>query len=150
MITLLTRVALVGLLTMGLAACGGGGLPNGLTQGMDKPGAQLNRQDAFNIINQYRTSVGAPPLADDPSLDAAAQSAVVTYAKTGRQVPKPPGTTQIRYSAGYATFAETFSGWRNSPQDSAVLTDKNATRAGIAVTYEATSPYGVYWAVIFG
>jgi uncharacterized protein YkwD len=146
----LTRAALAVLLTMGLAACSGGGLPDGLSQSMDKPGAQLNRQDAFNIINQYRQSVGASLIADDPSLDAAAQQAVNDYAKTGRQTPKPAGTIQIRYSAGYATFAETFSGWRNSPQDAPALTDKNATRGGIAVTYEANSPYGVYWAMIVG
>src|SRR5262245_29513354 len=113
----LTRAALAVLLTMGPAACSGGGLPEGLSQSMDKPGAQLNRQDAFNIINQYRQSVGAQLIADDPTLDAAAQQAVNDYAKTGRQTPKPAGTIQIRYSAGYATFAETFSGWRNSPQD---------------------------------
>jgi uncharacterized protein YkwD len=150
MITAPARAAIAVLLTLGLAGCGGGGLPSGLSQSMDKPGAQLNRGDAFNIVNQYRTSLGVAPIADDPSLDAAAQEAVNAYAKTGRQSPKPEGTIQIRYSAGYATFAETFSGWRGSPQDSAALTDKNARRGGIAVTYEANSPYGVYWVMIVG
>jgi uncharacterized protein YkwD len=145
------RLALALTLTAALAACSGGaGLPSGLSQGMDKPGAQLNRTDAFNIINQYRSSVGAGALTDDAALDAAAQAAVTAYAKTGRQTPKPEGTIQIRYSAGYANFADTFSGWRNSPQDAPVLTDKSATRGGIAVTYEANSPYGVYWAMIVG
>ena len=145
------RLAIALTLTALLAACsGGGGLPEGLSQGMDKPGAQLNRADAFNIINQYRTSVGAGPLTDDPTLDAAAQAAVEAYAKTGRQTPKPEGTVQIRYSAGYANFADTFSGWRNSPQDAPALTDKTATRGGLAVTYEANSPYGVYWTMIVG
>jgi uncharacterized protein YkwD len=151
MITALPRLAAAVVLTIGLAACGGGtGLPQGLSQTMDRPGAQLNRTDAFNIINQYRLSVGAPALVDDPTLDASAQAAVAAYAKTGRQTPKPEGTIQIRYSAGYTTFAETFSGWRNAPQDSAALTDRNATRGGLAVTYEANSPYGVYWAMIVG
>jgi uncharacterized protein YkwD len=151
MLTALPRIAAAILLSAGLAACGGGGgLPQGLSQTMDTPGAQLNRTDAFNIINQYRVSLGAPPLVDDPSLDASAQAAVTAYAKTGRQTPKPEGTIQIRYSAGYSTFAETFSGWRNAPQDSAALTDKTATRGGLAVTYEAASPYGVYWAMIVG
>jgi uncharacterized protein YkwD len=144
------RFILAAVLTALLAGCGGGGLPQGLSQPMDKPGAQLNRADAFNIINQYRGSVGVSGLADDPSLDAAAQAAVNAYAKTGRQTPKPEGTIQIRYSAGYSNFADTFSGWRNSPGDAPALIDRNATRGGIAVTYEANSPYGVYWAMIVG
>ncbi len=57
---------------------------------------------------------------------------------------------QIRYSAGYFTFAETFSGWRNSPQDAPALTDRSATRAGVAAVYDAASPYGVYWVIVLG
>jgi uncharacterized protein YkwD len=151
MIFAFARAACAALLVLALAACGGGGgLPLGLTQRMDSPGAQLDRAQAFAMINQYRSTVGVAPLANDPSLDAAALQAAMAYAKTGRQTPKPAGTIQIRYSAGYATFAETFSGWRGSPQDSAAMTDRSATRAGIAVTYEANSPYGVYWVIIVG
>lgn len=151
MITALARTACATLVVLALAACGGGGgLPFGLSQRMDSPGATLDRAQALTMINQYRTSVGVAPLADDPTLDAAAQAAASAYAKTGRQTPKPEGTIQIRYSAGYATFADTFSGWRNSPSDSAALTDKIARRAGLAVTYEAESPYGVYWVMIVG
>jgi uncharacterized protein YkwD len=144
------RAACAALVILALAACSGGALPTGLSQRMDSPGATLDRAQALAMINQYRTSVGASPLADDPTLDAAAQTAASAYAKTGRQTPKPEGTIQIRYSAGYATFAETFSGWRNSPADSPALTDKSASRAGLAVTYEAESPYGVYWVLIVG
>jgi len=58
------------------------------------------------------------------------------------------GASNLRH--GYATFAETFSGWRGAPQNSAALSDKAATRAGIAAVYEANSPYGVYWVMIVG
>jgi uncharacterized protein YkwD len=151
MLSTIIRFAVPAILALTLAACSGGqALPPGVSQGMDKPGAQLNREQALAMVNQYRGSVGAGMLVDDPTLDAQAQAAAAAYAKTGRQTPKPEGTIQIRYSAGYANFAETFSGWRNSPQDSAALTDRTATRAGLAVTYEAQSPYGVYWVMIVG
>ncbi len=146
----LARATAAVLLVACLAACGGTGLPGGLSQRMDSPGAQLDRAQALAMVNNYRTSVGVPPIVDDPSLDAAAQQAAVAYARTGRQTPKPAGTIQIRYSAGYATFAETFSGWRGSPADAAALVDRTATRAGLAVTYEANSPYGIYWVFIIG
>jgi uncharacterized protein YkwD len=145
----LTRLALALAVPLILAACSGGGaLSPGLTARMDQGGAQLNKAEAIGIINAYRATVGAGPLAEDPSLSAQAATLAASYAKTGRQSPKPEGTIEIRYSAGYATFAETFSGWRNSGQDSAVMSGRNATRAGIAVVFEENSPYGIYWVVI--
>jgi uncharacterized protein YkwD len=151
MLTAVARFALPVALMLGLAACGGGQmLSSGLTARMDAPGAQLNRAEALGIVNQYRGTVGAGALVNDPALDAAAQQLAASYAKTGRQSPKPDGTIEVRYSAGYSTFAETFSGWRGAPQNSAALSDKSATRAGIAAVYEANSPYGVYWVMIVG
>jgi uncharacterized protein YkwD len=152
MLTALARFALPVVLMLGLAACSGGGqiLSAGLTARMDAPGAQLNRAEALGIVNQYRGTVGAGALAEDQALDATAQQFAASYAKTGHQSPKPPGTIEVRYSAGYSTFAETFSGWRGDPQNSAALSDKNATRAGLAAVYDANSPYGVYWVMIVG
>jgi len=148
--TLSARIAIAAALLV-LAACStGGGLAPGLTQRMDSSTAQLNTADALGIINHYRATVGAGPLAEDPALSATAGQMARNYAKTGRQAPKPEGTAEIRYSAGYATFAETFSGWRNSGQQSLVMSGTGVTRAGIAVVYEENSPYGVYWVVIVG
>ena len=146
----LARIAIAATLTLALAACsaGGGGLSSGLTARMDEGGARLNSSEAIGIINSYRSTVGVGALVEDPALSATAASIAASYAKTGRQQSKPDGTIEIRYSAGYATFAETFSGWRNSGQDSQVMSGGSATRAGIAVVYEPTSPYGVYWVVI--
>src|SRR5690606_22343785 len=117
---------------------------------MDSGTAQLNKAEALGIINAYRSTVGVGPLTEDPSLSALADTTARTYARTGRQATKPEGTSEIRYSAGYATFAETFSGWRNSDQKSLVMSGSSVTRAGIAVVYEENSPYGVYWVVIVG
>jgi len=151
MLTALRRAALLVLLTMGLAACSSGGaLSPGLAQRMDLPGAQLNRAEALGIVNNYRTTSGAGPLVEDATLDATAQSLATQYAKTGKQPAKPAGATQVRYSAGYFTFAETFSGWRNSPADAPALTDRDSTKAGIASVYDSASAYGVYWVIVLG
>jgi uncharacterized protein YkwD len=146
--TTLARFAVAAILVVTLAACSSTRLSDGLTQRMDQSNAQLNKAEAIGIINHYRTTVGAGPLTEDPGLSAQAQAIAATYAKTGRQAAKPEGTSEIRYSAGYATFADTFSGWRNSGQESLVMSGTSVTRAGIAVVYEENSPYGVYWVVI--
>ena len=151
-LTALARTVFVAAaLALTVAGCStGGGLSSGLTARMDEGGARLNTSEAIGIINSYRSTVGVGPLVEDPALSATASTMAASYAKTGRQQSKPDGTIEIRYSAGYATFAETFSGWRNSGQDSQVMSGRTATRAGIAVVYEPTSPYGVYWVVIVG
>ncbi len=147
-----TRFALpaaAALLTLTLAACSGGGaaLSGGLTQRMDQPGANLNRGEALGILNHYRATVGAPALAADGGLDSTAQNLAAGYAK-GTQPKLPAGAIAMRLSAGYANFAETFSGWRNSPEDAKALGNASASRAGIGVAYDANSAYGVYWVLL--
>jgi uncharacterized protein YkwD len=146
--TTLARFAVAAMLALTLAACSSTRLSDGLTERMDSGTAQLNSAEAIGIINAYRATLGVGALMEDPALSAQARTIATTYAKTGRQATKPEGTSEIRYSAGYATFAETFSGWRNSNQQSLVMSGTSVTRAGIAVVYEETSPYGVYWVVI--
>jgi uncharacterized protein YkwD len=146
--TTLARFAIAVVLAVTLAACSSTRLSDGLTERMDSGTAQLNSAEAIGIINHYRSTVGVGALMEDPALSAQAKTIAATYAKTGRQATKPEGTSEIRYSAGYSTFAETFSGWRNSDQQSLVMSGKAVTRAGIAVVYEENSPYGVYWVVI--
>jgi uncharacterized protein YkwD len=147
----LLRAAIPAAMALALAACSGGGaLSPGLAQRMDMPGAQLNRVEALGIINNYRTTTGAAAVVEDAGLDATAQQLATQYAKSGTQPAKPAGAVQIRYSAGYFTFAETFSGWRNSPADAPALVDKTATKAGLAAVYDSASSYGVYWVIILG
>lgn len=134
-----------------LSACsmggGGGALSPGLSARMDQPGAELNRTEALGIVNHFRTATGAQPLVADSSLDAAAQALVVQYIQTGNP-PRQPAGTILRTSAGYPTFAETFSGWRATPADASAMADKSARRAGIASRYDANSAYGVYWVLL--
>ncbi len=148
----LTRFAAVATLAAVLGACsmGGGGqaLSPGLTTPMDRPGAQLNRVEALFLLNDYRRSQGAADLRGDTLLDSTAQSLASDYAKTGAQPALPPGSLVMRLSAGYTTFAEVFSGWRNVPADAAALATPAAQRAGLGVAYDPNSAHGVYWVLV--
>jgi uncharacterized protein YkwD len=115
---------------------------------MDQPGASLNRAQAVGILNHYRATTGVGTLTTDAALDATAQQLAIDYARSGKAPSLPPGVVVMRVSAGYANFAETFSGWRNSPADAQAIADGSARRAGIGVTYNANSTYGVYWVLL--
>jgi hypothetical protein len=139
-----------------LAGCSMGGagsssagmaLAPGLTARMDQPGAVLDRAQALGIVNAYRTSNGLPALIADPALDGTAQALATQYAQTNAAPRTPQDLAGMKLSAGYATFAETFSGWRNNPADAAGLRT-TATRAGVAMAFNPTSTYGVYWVLV--
>ena len=139
---------------LALAACsmgGGGGtaiaLAPGLAARMDQPGASLDRAQAIAMINAYRATSGLPALTPDAALDGTAQALATQYAQTGTPPRAPQDLTVMKLSAGYATFAETFSGWRNSPAD-AVALKATATKAGVAVAFNPTSTYGVHWVLV--
>lgn len=138
-------------LTLALAACsgsGGVGLSPGLTASMEAPGASLNRAEALGLLNQYRLSVGVSPLVTDSELDRIAGELAASYAATNTSPRQPQGMRAMRVSAGYTDFANTFSGWRNSTDDAAVLADRNARRAGLAVVNNPDSTYGVHWVLL--
>ena len=141
-----------------IAACSMGGMAGGgatsaialapgLSARMDQPGASLDRAQAVGIINAYRATNGLAALTPDAALDGTAQALANQYAQTGTPPRTPEGVTVMKLSAGYATFAETFSGWRNNPADAAGL-KANATRAGVAVAFNGTSSYGVHWVLV--
>jgi uncharacterized protein YkwD len=147
----LTRLIIAGVSALALASCspgGGAGLSAGLSQRMDQPGASLNHAEALGIVNHFRAASGVAQLAADPGLDGSAQALATAYAKTGKAPTRPDALVGMRTSAGYPNFAETFSGWRNSPGDAAVLTERGATKGGIGVAYDPNSTYGVYWVLL--
>lgn len=144
---LLAACALI--LAIALAACSSGGtLPVGLTARMDQPGATLDRAEALNLINQFRRSRGASALRADATLDGMAQQLAAQYAQNGTRPAKPENVLHIRFSAGYANFAETFSGWRGQTADANAIADPGATRFGLAVTYSGNSEYGTHWVML--
>jgi uncharacterized protein YkwD len=156
-VKLATRAALAAAVTgiaAALAACSGSGVGQALsptlTASMDQPGAALNRVDAIYLVNDYRQTQGARPLRGDTILESSAQALAASYAKSGVAPALPKGIDQMLVSAGYTTFAETFSGWRNSPNEAAILADATMSRAGIGVAYDAGSASGVHWVLLLG
>lgn len=134
---------------LALAACAPtGGLAPGLVARMDAPGAHLDTETALGLINHLRLSRGEPALARDPALETAAQEAANAYAANGRSPKKPDGAAAILTSAGYMTFAETFSGWRASEADTRALSDPGMHRAGLAVSADNASQFGAYWVLL--
>ena len=150
---ILPLAAIVAGLTLAACSMGGGGsgtaiaLAPGLAARMDQPGASLDRAQAIAIVNAYRATNGLPALTPDAALDGTAQALANQYAQTGTPPWAPQELTVMKLSAGYATFAETFSGWRNSPADAAGLR-ANAARAGVAVAFNPSSTYGVHWVLV--
>jgi uncharacterized protein YkwD len=126
----------------------GGALAPGLVQAVNTPNAQMDRVAALAIVNQYRSVRGAAALAPDQGLDAQAQSLASQYAATGTPPSMPSGVSAMRLSAGYENFAETFSGWRNSPADADVMASGSARRAGFAAVYNPNSAYGTHWVMV--
>ncbi len=145
----LPRLLAASVVALALGACSPGmTLSPGLTQPMNRQGAEVNRVEALFLLNDYRRQQGAPAVRGDSVLDGIAQTLASNYAKTGAQPSLPPGATVMRLSAGYTTFAEVFSGWRNAPPDAAAIADVTTSRAGLGVAYDPTSSLGVYWVLV--
>lgn len=123
-------------------------LPAGLSQRMDQSGAQLDRNEALSLINQYRASVGASPLTQSASLNSQAQALAQQYAQSGNRPSVPEEASHMRLSAGYVNFAETFSGWRGTADDAQTIADRSMTKIGLASAYAPNSTYGVYWVLL--
>lgn len=134
---------------LSLAACAPtGGLAPGLVARMDATGAKLDAEAALGLINHLRTSRSAPVLVHDPALEAAAAQAAKAYAANGRSPKRPDTAGAILTSAGYLTFAETFSGWRASEVDTKALAEPEMRRAGLAVRADSASEFGTYWVLL--
>jgi len=151
--TLLSRVFInigaVVLLVLFVSSCASTALSPGLTARMDQNGANLDRAEAINLINQYRSVRGATPLNIDDSLTAIAQRLALEYSSTSNRPQKPQSDIiQMQLSAGYANFANVFSGWRGREADANAIADPKATRAGIAVAYSPDSNFGIYWVLL--
>ena len=155
----LPKLAIALAAALALAGCssfgGGGGsasptaLAPGLSARMDQPNAVLDGQQAINLINAYRATNNQPALVFDPGLTGTAQALANQYAQTNVAPSRPQGLAQMKLSAGYSTFANTFSGWRNNPADAVALLTP-ASRAGVAVAFNPASSYGIYWVLVFG
>lgn len=129
---------------------------------LDLTGHKVDPGSSLSMINQYRGNNGARPLKWNPVLAQVAQQAADKLAAAGRVLSSDDvrlGDSLIqagyRYkmytanlSAGYRTFAEAFSGWRELKENNAHLIDARATEMGIATTLVPGSKYQVFWALV--
>jgi uncharacterized protein YkwD len=159
--------ATAGLATLSLVGCADG--PGTSTRpafytNLAQPGARLNEANARDMINGYRASQNVPQVKLNSSLNTLARSyaaALATNARTATSV-RPDGRLKARLvsvgynaadvnesvTAGYHTFAEAFSGWRDSGPHRKVMLMSNATEMGIAAAYAPNTKYKVYWVLI--
>lgn len=153
------------IIALGLSAC--------MSERMQTPpfykdmatsGEQVDAATAAQMISQYRINNGLPAVMPDPQLTAIAQTQASAMAAAGSvqasQAPNLQLATRMasigetktaaseNVSAGYRTFAEAFSGWRESPNHNQVLLDPKATRLGIATAYSSTAKHKVFWSLV--
>ena len=129
---------------------------------LESPTSRLDVQDAVQVISTYRVSNGLAPVRLDPELVILAQSHANAQAQANKVGHEIGGTFSKRVktlnntrsvsvenvSAGYRSFAEAFSGWRDSKRHNANLLNKSVTRFGIAKSVNSKSKFKVFWTLV--
>lgn len=129
-----------------------------------KDNSQVDAATAAQMISQYRVNNSLPPVAPDPQLNAIAQTQADAMAAAGSvraslapklqlenrmaAIGEPKTAASENVSAGFRTIAEAFSGWREAPNQNAVLLAKDATRLGIATAYAPGAKHKVFWSLV--
>ncbi|MET1415835.1 CAP domain-containing protein [Roseibium sp. HPY-6] len=125
---------------------------------------QVDAATAAQMISQYRVNNGLSAVSPDPQLNAIARSQAEAMAAAGSvqaslasdqllatrmsSIGEPKTAAAENVSAGYRTFAEAFSGWRESPNHNQVLLTGDATRLGIATAYSPNAKHKVFWSLV--
>ncbi|MES0812875.1 CAP domain-containing protein [Roseibium sp. SCPC15] len=125
---------------------------------------QVDATTAAQMISQYRINNGLSPVTPDAQLTGIAKSQAEAMAAAGTvqaslqpnqqlaarmaSIGEPKTAAAENVSAGYRTFAEAFSGWRESPNHNDVLLTKDATRLGIATAYSSKAKHKVFWSLV--
>ena len=163
-VRMLFSLAAVTGLALALAACADSQPRPAFYQNLARSGGKLDPNNARNLINSYRQSQGVGEVSLNPALMSLANSyaaSLANSARTNRNV-QPDGKLHARLqsagyqaadvdesvTAGYHTFAEAFSGWRDSPPHRKTMLMKNATEMGIAAAYAPNTRYKVYWVLV--
>ena len=130
----------------------------GMYDNLARPNARIDAETAVDMISAYRRNHGLKPLVLDPALARIAASEAEAMAAAAKAASadavKAKGAAAgfrapaANLSAGYQTFAEAFSGWRESPAHDRVMLDRTATRMGIAAAYAPGTKYRVFWTLV--
>ncbi|MCC2113129.1 MAG: CAP domain-containing protein [Hyphomicrobiales bacterium] len=149
---------------LAVAGCAAPASKPGFYQSLDRSGARIDEASARDMVNAYRARNGLPPVTIDAKLMAVAEREAKAMADADRVAHAIDrgnalsdrlaaagygfGVAVENVSAGYYTFAEAFSGWRDSPQHNANMLNPNVQRMGIATHYRPGSKYKVFWSMI--
>ena len=118
------------------------------------------------LLNTYRGELGLAPVTLNSELGAAAEYHSVDMATNnyfdhylfdgtdaGTNIQNF-GYTGFPYAeniaAGMETAQEVLTGWQNSPEHNATMTDPRYTEIGIGRAYNEASHYGWYWTATYG
>ena len=129
---------------------------------LDLTGHQVDGPSSIGMINQYRGNNGLRPLQWNPVLAQVAHQAADRMAQAGKVLSSDEihlgdalnqsgyryKTFTANFSAGYRTFAEAFSGWRELHENNAHMLDGHATEVGLATALVPGSKYQVFWALV--
>jgi uncharacterized protein YkwD len=130
----------------------------GMYRNLAEHDARVDAETAAEMISAYRHKHGLKPLVLDATLMRIADAEAVSMAASAQ--PASADSVKVKVaaagfrapvanlSAGYQTFAEAFSGWRESKGHDAVMLDPRADRMGIATAYAPGTKYRVFWAMI--
>lgn len=162
-------IASLSLAALALALAGCSSSPVGFTlsgepgfyKKLNATAAKVDAASARDMISIYRTNNGLSRLALDPELQKAAEEQALAMARADRMSHDIGGSLMSRLngrlehsraveniSAGYHTWPEAFSGWRESPSHNKNMLNPAMRRMGIATAYVPQSKYKVYWALI--
>lgn len=133
-------------------------------QNLARSGGSLDAGSARDFINNYRKSNGLGPVRLNPALMSLAKGYAASLAATSRpNAPVNPdgkingrlqaagyqaGAVSESVTAGYHTFAEAFSGWRDSAPHRKTMLMRDAVDMGIAAHYAPNTKYRVYWVLV--
>ena len=148
-----------------LAACSRDPVPESrpaFYQRLDQTGGAVDPASSLSMINLYRANRGLAPLVWDPGLARVAQGQVDRMAAADKVQSVEEAhldrdlaaagiahrTFLANFSAGYRTFAEAFSGWRESKIHDATMVAPNATRIGLATAQAPQSKYKIFWTMV--
>ena len=162
----LRLLAAVALAAVALSACSRGPVtPTNeppFYRRLDLGGGPVDPASSLSMINQYRANNGLQPLVWDPTLARIAQAqsdrmAVLDRAHSTEEAALDRELTAngivyasflANFSAGYRTFAEAFSGWRESRQHNATMLSAKASRVGLATAHAPHSKYRIFWTLV--
>ncbi len=129
---------------------------------LDQTQRPVDPASSVGMINNYRGNNGLAGLTWNPALAQVAKQVAERMAAAdkvlstadvhlGDELAKGGYRAKsyvANLSAGYRTFAEAFSGWRELKENNAHMLDGRAVQVGLATAYAPGSKYRVFWALV--